>query len=122
MILFNDFFNVVDETSGDGVYRCKVKMNAQHGLYKVHFPGNPVTPGVCLVQMATELLERHCQMKLQLSEAVNIKFRKTIGPDEEPTFVFTKVISEENLLKATIIIEDGETQAVKMSLVYKAIS
>ena len=60
-------------------------------------------------------------MKLQLSEAVNIKFRKTIGPDEEPTFVFTKVISEDHLLKATIIIEDSETQSVKMSLVYKTV-
>ena len=122
MRLLDDFFNIVAEENCDGVYRCKVRLNAQHGLYKVHFPGNPVTPGVCLVQMATELLERQHQKKYLLSRAANIKFRKTIGPDEEPTFVFTKVIREGDELKVTASIEDDETQLVKMSLLFKTVS
>ena len=119
MKLLNDFYSIVDETSSDGTYNCKVKMNPQHGLYKVHFPGNPVTPGVCLVQMATEILERKYDKKLQLSEAVNIKFRKTVVPEDEPTFVFNKLVFEDDLLKASVTIEDNENQFVKMSLIYK---
>ena len=119
MKLLNDFYSIVDETSCDGTYNCKVKMNPQHGLYKVHFPGNPVTPGVCLVQMATEILERKYDKKFQLSEAVNIKFRKTIVPEDEPTFVFNKVVFEDDLLKTSVTIEDNENQFVKMSLIYK---
>jgi 3-hydroxyacyl-[acyl-carrier-protein] dehydratase len=94
-------------------------MNAQHGLYKVHFPGNPVTPGVCLVQMATEILERKYDKKFQLSEAVNIKFRKTVGPDDEPTFVINKAVFEDDQLKTSVTFEDSEDQYVKMSLIYK---
>lgn len=119
MKLLNDFYSIVDETSCDGTYNCKVKMNPQHGLYKVHFPGNPVTPGVCLVQMATEILERKYDKKFQLSEAVNIKFRKTVVPEDEPTFVFNKVVFEDDLLKTSVTIEDNENQFVKMSLIYK---
>lgn len=119
MKLMNDFYSIVDETSCDGTYKCQVKMNSQHGLYKVHFPGNPVTPGVCLVQMATEILERKYDKKLQLSEAVNIKFRKTVGPDDEPTFVINKAIFEDDQLKTSVTIEDSEDQYVKMSLIYK---
>lgn len=119
MKLLNDFYNIVDETSCDGTYNCKVKMNPQHGLYKVHFPGNPVTPGVCLVQMATEILERKYNKKFLLSEAVNIKFRKTVVPEDEPTFVFNKVVFEDDLLKTSVTIEDNENQFVKMSLIYK---
>ena len=119
MKLLNDFYSIVDETSCDGTYNCKVKMNPQHGLYKVHFPGNPVTPGVCLVQMATEILERKDDKKFQLSEAVNIKFRKTVVPEDEPTFVFNKVVFEDDLLKTSVTIEDNENQFVKMSLIYK---
>jgi 3-hydroxyacyl-[acyl-carrier-protein] dehydratase len=119
MKLLNDFYSIVDETSSDGTYNCKVKMNPQHGLYKVHFPGNPVTPGVCLVQMATEILERKYDKKFQLSEAVNIKFRKTVVPEDEPTYVFNKVVFEDDLLKASVTIEDNENQFVKMSLIYK---
>lgn len=119
MKLLNDFYRIVDETSCDGTYNCKVKMNPQHGLYKVHFPGNPVTPGVCLVQMATEILERKYDKKFQLSEAVNIKFRKTVVPEDEPTFVFNKLVFEDDLLKTSVTIEDNENQFVKMSLIYK---
>ena len=119
MKLLNEFYSIVDETSSDGTYNCKVKMNPQHGLYKVHFPGNPVTPGVCLVQMATEILERKYDKKFQLSEAVNIKFRKTVVPEDEPTFVFNKLVFEDDLLKASVTIEDNENQFVKMSLIYK---
>ena len=119
MKLLNDFYSIVDETSCDGTYNCKVKMNPKHGLYKVHFPGNPVTPGVCLVQMATEILERKYDKKLQLSEAVNIKFRKTVGPDDEPTFVINKAVFEDDQLKTSVTIEDSEDQYVKMSLIYK---
>lgn len=119
MKLLNDFYSIVDETSSDGTYNCKVKMNPQHGLYKVHFPGNPVTPGVCLVQMATEILERKYDKKFQLSEAVNIKFRKTVVPEDEPTFVFNKLVFEDDLLKASVTIEDNENQFVKMSLIHK---
>ena len=119
MKLLNDFYSIVDETSSDGTYNCKVKMNPQHGLYKVHFPGNPVTPGVCLVQMATEILERKYDKKFQLSEAVNIKFRKTVVPEDEPTFVFNKLVFEDDLLKASVTIEDNENHFVKMSLIYK---
>ena len=119
MKLLNDFYSIVDEASCDGTYNCKVKMNPQHGLYKVHFPGNPVTPGVCLVQMATEILERKYNKKFLLSEAVNIKFRKTVVPEDEPTFVFNKVVFEDDLLKTSVTIEDNENQFVKMSLIYK---
>ena len=119
MKLMNDFYSIVDESSCDGTYKCQLKMNAQHGLYKVHFPGNPVTPGVCLVQMATEILERKYDKKLQLSEAVNIKFRKTVGPDDEPTFVINKAVFDDDQLKTSVTFEDSEDQYVKMSLIYK---
>ena len=119
MKLMNDFYSIVDESSCDGTYKCQLKMNAQHGLYKVHFPGNPVTPGVCLVQMATEILERKYDKKLQLSEAVNIKFRKTVGPDDAPTFVINKAVFEDDQLKTSVTFEDSEDQYVKMSLIYK---
>ena len=56
MKLINDFFEVIALTPSEGELRCKVKFNPEHFIYKAHFPGNPVTPGVCLVQMAAEIL------------------------------------------------------------------
>ena len=53
MILLNDFFQIVesgvDPKSGQLIF--KVRLNASHVIYKAHFPGMPITPGVCIIQM-----------------------------------------------------------------------
>jgi len=118
MKLINDFFNIVDAKTEEGVYRCKVKLNADHALYKVHFPGNPITPGVCLVQMASEILSQQYGKDLLLCKAGSIKFKKPVVPNDEPTFVFSKMTTDEGRLKAQIFVEDEENQFAKMSLTF----
>ena len=121
MKLINDFYQIIatEESEGKSVY--KVKLNAAHDIYSVHFPGNPVTPGVCLVQMATEILEQKFDKKFVLSTAVNIKFKRLVAPTDEPSFVFSKMVTEDDLLKTFISIEDEQGQFVKMSLQFKTI-
>lgn len=119
MKLINDFYHIVAIDDSEGKYVCKVKLNAAHNIYSVHFPGNPVTPGVCLVQMVTEILELKFEKILVLSTAVNIKFKRLVAPNDEPSFVFSKIVIEDGLLKTIVSIEDEQGQFVKMSLQYK---
>ena len=79
-----------------------------------------MTPGVCLVQMATEILSQECHKDLMLDVLKNIKFKKIVSPDDEPVFVFTKGTDEETeqQLSASISIEDNEEQFAKLSVVY----
>ena len=118
MKLINDFFEVIALTHSEGELRCKVKFNPEHFIYKAHFPGNPVTPGVCLVQMAAEILGEQYHKQFMLSQLKNIKFKKIVEPGDEPTFVFTKLVFDETQLSVQVSIEDEETQYVKMSLLY----
>ena len=118
MKLINDFFEVIALTPSEGELRCKVKINPEHFIYKAHFPGNPVTPGVCLVQMAAEILGEQYHKQFMLSQLKNIKFKKIVEPGDEPTFVFTKLVFDETQLSVQVSIEDEETQYVKMSLLY----
>ena len=119
MKLINDFYHIVATDDSEGKYVCKVKMNAAHNIYSVHFPGNPVTPGVCLVQMVAEMLEQKYSKRFVLSTAVNIKFKRLVSPNDEPSFVFSKIVTEDGLLKTIVSIEDEQGQFVKMSLQYK---
>ena len=121
MKLINDFYHIVATDDSEGKYFCKVKMNAAHNIYSVHFPGNPVTPGVCLVQMVAEMLEQKYSKRFVLSTAVNIKFKRLVSPNDEPSFVFSKIVTEDNLLKTIVSIEDEQGQFVKMSLQYKTV-
>lgn len=118
MKLINDFFEIVSKESAEGTLKCKVKLHPEHFIYQAHFPGNPVTPGVCLVQMAAEILGEAYQENLMLSLLKNIKFKKIVRPEDEPTFVFTKVVKDNETLSANVSIEDEESQYVKMSLQY----
>ena len=119
MRLNNDFFEVTAIEAQANEIRCKTKLNPEHFIYQAHFPGNPVTPGVCLVQMAAEILGQHFQKSFILSLLKNIKFKKIVLPDDEPTFVFTKVVFDDEQLSTNVSVEDGDVQFVKMSLQFK---
>jgi len=116
MKLINDFYTITGTETGEGVYKCHVKLNAQHDFYRVHFPGNPVTPGVCLLQMAAEIIGEYYNKTFLLCKGSNIKFKKPVVPHDTPVFVFTKMVMEDGRLSTSISIEDDESQFVKMSL------
>jgi len=120
MKLTDTFFRLQDSSTIDGSYVCKVKLNASHPIYSVHFPDNPVTPGVCLIQIVTELLEQKYSKKLTLCKAKSIKFKRIVEPDKSPRFVFSKLDLTDGLLSVNVSIEDDGEQAAVMAMQFRA--
>ena len=120
MKLKDDFYHIIATEQGEGECRCKVRMNPMHFIYKAHFPNFPVTPGVCMVQMASEILEELFKRQFILDTAVNIKFRERMGPHEEPVFVFSKIVFVDDRLSVCVSVENEKTQYVRMSMRYQA--
>ena len=118
MKLLGDFFYLAGTEKTDADLVFEVRLNPDHYIFRAHFPGNPMTPGVCLMQMATELLEEYYQRAFRLKTAVNIRFKKPIGNDQLLTFRFTKVAFDSEQVQVGLSIEDEGTQCVKMSLRY----
>ena len=58
-----------------------IQLNPSHEIFKGHFPGNPVLPGVCIVQILKEILMYHLDNKLILSSASSIKYLSFINPE-----------------------------------------
>ena len=119
MKLKDDFYHIVAMEQGEEQCRCKVRMNPRHFIYKVHFPNFPVTPGVCMVQMASEILAEFFKRQFVLDTAVNIKFRERMGPEEEATFVFSKIVFDDDRLSVSVSVENDKAQYVKMSMRYQ---
>lgn len=61
-----------------------ISLHAAHPVYQGHFPGNPVAPGVCQIQILKELVEKAVGAPLNLREADNIKFLSMINPQLNP--------------------------------------
>ena len=92
-MLQGEFFKIIsseslpDDPLAPGIeqYMLTVGLNPGHPIYDGHFPGNPVVPGVCQVQMVREGLETLKKIKGTLRSSGNIKFLAMIVPSENPT-------------------------------------
>lgn len=119
MRLLNDFFTILETTTDGNNFRCATALNAKHKIFEVHFPGNPVVPGACLLEMASEILEQQTGMALNLKSVKEIRFKRAISPACKPLFCFRKTTAEGALLHTNITVEDEEgTAYATMQLCY----
>jgi len=61
---------------------AQVEINPEHPIFAGHFPGNPILPGACTIQILKELVAEHLGRKVNLSKAANIKYLSFIDPDK----------------------------------------
>ena len=82
MILLGDFYTIKNLTTVDSAVNAELELNASHKIYEGHFPGQPVTPGVCMMQMVKEIIETVLQRETSLVRASEMKFLLMIIPGE----------------------------------------
>jgi 3-hydroxyacyl-[acyl-carrier-protein] dehydratase len=65
-------------------FTATILLQKDHPVFKGHFPGNPILPGVCTVQIISELLVKVTGRELRLCKASNIKYLGFISPLSTP--------------------------------------
>ena len=51
-MLLDHFYTILSsELSDSTTWTIQVELNSEHTVYQGHFPGHPVVPGVCLLQL-----------------------------------------------------------------------
>jgi 3-hydroxyacyl-[acyl-carrier-protein] dehydratase len=78
----NDFFTYQVLESVPGAIKARVSINANHPLYKGHFPEQPVTPGVVLIEIIRTVLSSVLKKQLMLESAKEIKFIAAVLPTQ----------------------------------------
>lgn len=121
--ILTDFYTLQSfEKAENGSFIAHIKLNPEHNIFNCHFPGNPVTPGVCMMQIVKELTEEFTQKNLFLKSASNVKFMAIINPFETPELKMILDITEnETEIKVKNTTSFGETIALKMSVNYTKI-
>jgi len=79
-MLEGDFFIQKNNESSDGKINSQLELNAAHKIFSGHFPGQPVVPGVCMIQMVKEILESSIGKKTRLVKSDHAKFLAMIDP------------------------------------------
>jgi len=96
-MLQGDFFTINKMETASFTVQAELVFNASHKIFEGHFPGQPVVPGVCMMQMVKEILEQAIGEKTKLIQAGEMKFLAVINPQETNMIqAFLKYALEEN--------------------------
>lgn len=102
MLLNSLFFADPIKSTGHSV-EVSVRIEKSHPIFEGHFPGQPILPGVCMMQLVKELLESADQKKYQIETAGNMKFLNVIDP------------TVNDHINASILIEQRNEQGLKIN-------
>lgn len=121
MKLQDNLFTILSQQEVEGLPAFQLRIHLEWPIYQAHFPGHPITPGVCIVQMVQELLGLALKRDLTLRKAKNVKYLAIISPEEvrELTVSFTKIETQEDgSLKVQAQVAAGETIYTKLSATF----
>lgn len=79
--LDTDIFIIEDLKSNVDSFQAKLTINKASSIFNGHFPGQPVVPGACTLQIVKDVLERTLNMRLLLKKADHLKFISMIVPE-----------------------------------------
>lgn len=109
-------YDVIDKSINEDSVTFTILLNSEHCIYKAHFPGYPVTPGACIVQIAVDLLGMYEECHCELVGMKGSRFLSVLKPDVAPKvqFVISRIREAEDNVSASILIRDADTVYAKM--------
>lgn len=123
-MLLQDFYKIISlEKTAESKYLAMILINEKHEVFKGHFPGNPIMPGVCMMQIIKELTEQITENTLFMQSLSNVKFMALINPFNTPELRLEMdvVTTDEGLIKVKNISYFNDTVALKLSSVYRKV-
>lgn len=116
-MLKNELYTIDGKQADDTAVCYALTLNPQHVIYQAHFPGEPITPGVCIIQMGKELLEEHLQRKLEIVKVKNVKFLAVLSPTETPqvTYQLSRIKENDAEVSVSVVVKTDDVVRAKLS-------
>ena len=105
-MLVEDFYTVIDRQVDGEATVFTVALNPSCKVYEGHFPGEPVAPGVCNIQMLKECAELVAGKPLTLRAISQCRMTKLITPKECPTLQVQVQLDGEKLTGSILHCEE----------------
>lgn len=115
-MLLPGFYKILEIHFNDNQLQAVIELNKEHNVFKGHFPNNPVTPGVCMLQIFKELTEQVTHKTLFIKECTNVKFMALINPETDPILqISIDIATVEAGFKIKASAKFNDTTALKVS-------
>ncbi len=114
----DDFFKIISSSADEADnYTYVISVNPEHDIFKGHFPGKPVTPGVLTLMMLRRCAEHAKNLgKTRIAYVKDAKYIAPIIPDGR-NVVISFSIDDALAVKGDVRSEDGsDFTKVRMTL------
>ena len=97
-------------------HEARVRFPANAPYFAGHFPGQPIVPGVVLIDAAVQVAAQATGRPLRLLRLAHAKFLQAVGPDQEALWRFQIAPDPERpeWLKVSGKWSQGETRIAEM--------
>ena len=105
MELKNSLYQITGKETNGTAVSYDLQLDASHVIYQAHFPGEPITPGVCIIQI--------------------VKFLAVISPVQSPRirYILDKITVAEDTKESKVQVQvkdiGTDTQFAKISIICK---
>ncbi len=82
-MLENDLYRICRLERSDAEYAAEVALDPRHAVYAGHFPGHPVTPGVCLLAIVRACVGAVLGRPVAFAAIKSCKFVAPVIPAED---------------------------------------
>lgn len=82
MLLKDHFYKLISMDKTDESIHARIQLNSGHDVFKGHFPGVPVTPGVLQLEIIKELLQTAYEQPITMKSMSTCKFLAILDPNE----------------------------------------
>lgn len=122
MILLDKLYTIKSQQADGNEVRFLICFNTDHEILKGHFPGNPIIPGACIIQIISELASKYLGFDVIMSEAKKIKFTNPIQPekDKEVLFVISLSTTDKGII-TSVTVSKEETIFAKISAIFSRV-
>lgn len=115
--MFTDFYTIEAITENGEEYTCMIRLNPEHDVYKGHFPGMPVLPGVCMLRIMKECVSAVLDAPMRFQTITSCKFLSVVNPLEQNLLAFIFSLKETNKLQAMASADGTAVLKLKATLV-----
>ena len=79
-MLKDALFKITLSDHQECIIKATLELNKNNEIFIGHFPGQPIFPGACMLQIVKEVLESTFNIPFRLKKADHIKFLTLIDP------------------------------------------
>ena len=104
-MLIKDYYKINDIIKEESRILFRISLNPACNVYEGHFPGEPVSPGVCNIQMIKECAEQVAGKPLFLNNLQQCRLTTLVTPLAHPQVEVNIALEEKDdayRLKATL--------------------